>query len=45
MITSVVSLYDIYLGGLFVRLTSLILFSSLEPLWCRVPLVLIEVHQ
>ena len=41
MIVSVVSLYDTYLEGLFVRLTFTPSFSSVaEPLlWCIVPLV------
>ena len=49
MIVSVDSLYDTYLGGLFVRLTFPPLFSSVvNHLWCLVPLVPImgtKVHQ
>ena len=49
MIVSVASLYDTYLGGLFVRLTFPLLFSDFlnHLLWCLVssPMMGTEVHQ
>ena len=48
MIVSAVSLYEMYLGGLFVRLTLPLLFSSIvNHLWCLVPSPMMgaEVHQ
>ena len=48
MIVSVVSIYDTYLEGLFVRLTFPLLFSSIvSHLWCLVPSPMMgtEVHE